>query len=196
MLGLVLGLHDFINHRAIGGRVVEWDEIGAASTKESRTSTVLATMVGASRPRLSAMEAVADCTKASLFLVGILVPKIVKFRYRGTPVRRSGRICGHFSSTNTIFEAAGRVAASMAAATVAVPTASPAEEDGGGTADTVAASAGRMLSRVLLLALTKWAFPSMRAKGTQESSRCSAEANARKSNHMPEQDYVSPSSAA
>jgi hypothetical protein len=33
------------------------------------------------------MEAVADCTKAhvGLFLVGILVPKIVKFRYHGDP---------------------------------------------------------------------------------------------------------------
>jgi hypothetical protein len=83
----------------------------------------------------------------------------------------------------------------MAAAKAAVPEASPAEEDREGIEGTVAASAGRMLSRVLLLALTKWVFPSMRAKDTQEASRCSAEANACKSNHTPEQHSVSPSSA-
>lgn len=37
--------------------------LALASTKESRTSTILATMVGALRPQLLAMDAVADCKK-------------------------------------------------------------------------------------------------------------------------------------
>lgn len=88
------------------------------------------------------------------------------------------------------------MAAALAAAKVAVPTASLAKGEGGSAEGAAAASLGRMLSRMLLLAFTKWAFPSIIDKDMQASSRCSTDAKALKSNHKLEHHSMSPSSAA